>query len=89
MFLYSQYDLHAERFGLRSSGLADQRSRLRTVLGSPIHLRGRCERKQQLSSQTLQFRCVSGHWNAAETVREEDLNSLLRTYSADVKGVLL
>ena len=90
MFLYSQYDLHAERFGLRSSGLADRvRLRAHAGLGSPFQLRGRCKTKQQLSTQVLQFRCISGRWNASEAARGEDMNSLLRTYSADVKGVLL
>jgi hypothetical protein len=90
MFLYSQYDLHAERFGLRSPGPADHvRLRLGRGLGSPFQLRGRCKAKQQLSSQVVQFRCVAGKWNAAETTRAEDMNLLLRTYSADVKGVLL
>lgn len=80
MFLYSQYDLHAERFGLRSPGPADRgRSRLGAGLGSSFQLRGRCKAKQQLSSQVLQFQRIPERWNALETAHGEDMNSLLRT----------
>jgi len=91
MFLYSQYDLHAEGFGLRNSGPADLR-RLRLVagFGSPFHLRARCKTRQQLSPRDMQFRCASGHWSAAEVMNGEDLKLLLRAYSAEAtKGVLL
>ncbi len=91
MFLYSQYDLHAESLGLRSPGPVN-RARLCASLGlgSPFRLYAGCKSKQQLSSRASQFRRISGLWNEMEAVHEKDLNLLLRIHRAEaMKGVLL
>jgi len=90
MFLYSRYSLHAERFGLQSFGPANlYRFRLGTELGSPFQLRGHRKSKQQLSSLLPCFRCISVTWKAMGTAAGKNQKLFTRTYSAEVKGVLL